>query len=160
MRIYSEVGHGTMVKLYFPRNHGVAETHKREAGDDIARGNGQRILVVEDDEAVRGLVVGLLSDLGYRVFEAAHAFDALDILAAEAIDLLFTDVVLPEGMNGRELAVAAEKLRPGLKVLFTSGYSENAIVHHGRLDAGVQLLAKPYKKRDLARKLKTLFEGS
>ena len=157
MRIYSEVGHGTVVKLYFPRSKGVAETHAQEAQEEPASGEGQTVLVVEDDTAVRILVVGLLTDLGYRVHEATNGFDALDIIGSSPIDLLFTDVVLPEGMNGRELASAAQKLKPGLKILFTSGYTENGIVHHGRLDEGVQLLAKPYKKRDLARKLRALF---
>jgi CheY-like chemotaxis protein len=102
----------------------------------------------------------MLRSLGYTVLAAKSGPEALPILAgAEALDLLFTDVVMPGGMSGRELADRAHSLRPGLKVLFTSGYTENAIVHQGRLDPGVQLLRKPYRRRDLALKLRSVLGG-
>jgi CheY-like chemotaxis protein len=101
-------------------------------------------------------VVTQIERLGYRTFTAGNAAEALDIIdGSDHIDLLFTDVIMPGGMNGRQLAVEALQRRPGLKVLYTSGYTENAIVHHGRLDAGVQLLPKPYLSSDLARGIRT-----
>jgi CheY-like chemotaxis protein len=108
--------------------------------------------VVEDDALVRSQVSAQLESLGYAIQTVPDAVEALAALESGApFDLLFTDVILPRGMNGRQLADEALKLRPSLKVLYTSGYSENAVVHHGRLDPGVLLLAKPYRKEDLAR---------
>ena len=158
--IYSEPGHGTTVKLYLPRAHAGA----RVAADVPAalpalRGGAETVLVVEDDEPVRLLVCLELRAMGYRVIEAASGADALRLIEqGEPIDLLFTDVVMPGGMSGRELADAALRLRPGLPVLYTSGYTENAIVHHGRLDAGVLLLPKPHRRADLARAVRTALE--
>ena len=121
---------------------------------------GETILVVEDDAAVRSLVVQQLSDLGYHVLEAADGATAQETLKSDVeIDLLFTDVVMPGGVTGRKLAEEAQRSRPGLRTLFTSGYTENSIVHQGRLDAGVQLLSKPYKKQDLARKVREVLDG-
>ena len=117
------------------------------------------VLVVEDDVLVRDTVMRLLRGLGYRVIEAAAADAALTILRSDrTIHLLFTDVVLPGRIGGRELAAEARKLRPGLKILFTSGYAQNSIVHHGRLDEGVSLLSKPYKKEALARIVRGLLD--
>jgi CheY-like chemotaxis protein len=119
-------------------------------------GGHETVLIVEDDPLVRKYVVGQVASLGYTTLEAANAAEALAIIATDtAIDLLFTDVIMPGAMNGRQLVDAALKLRPSLKTLFTSGYTENAIVHHGRLDAGVLLLAKPYRKPELAQMLRT-----
>ncbi len=116
--------------------------------------------MVEDDELVRGTTVRLLSELGYRVLEAMDAATAFAIIdGPEKIDLLFSDVVLPGQTGGRQLAEEAARRRPGLKVLFTSGYTQNSIVHHGRLDAGVHLLSKPYKKDLLARTLRQVIDG-
>jgi len=119
----------------------------------------ETVLIVEDDPEVRAVVVRHVGSMGYRLLEAADAAEALAIMErAEPIDLLFTDVVLPGGMSGRELAEEAQRRRPGLKVLFTSGYTSSAIVHHGRLDEGVDLLSKPYKRAELAVKLREVLE--
>src|SRR5262249_23022605 len=118
------------------------------------------ILVVEDDEMVRNYVIAQLDGLGYATLAAANAAEALRLIDEGArFDLLFTDVIMPGGMNGRELADEAIRRRPSIKVLYTSGYTENAIVHHGRLDPGVALLNKPYRKTDLARKIRQVLDG-
>jgi signal transduction histidine kinase/CheY-like chemotaxis protein len=154
IKIYSEVGHGTAIKLYLPQAAGDALAAGEAVPQPIESGT-ETILVVEDDALVRNYVVAQLKGLGYDVLTAANAAEALKIIdQAKTLDLLFTDVIMPGGMNGRQLSDAAAKLRPGLKVLFTSGYTENAIVHHGRLDAGVLLLAKPYRKSDLAKMIR------
>lgn len=155
IKIYSEVGHGTTIKLYLPR----ASSAEAHALQDIVvapiESGSETILVVEDDALVRNYVVAQLKSLGYEVLTAANAAEALKIIKREkTLDLLFTDVIMPGEMNGRQLSDAAAKCRPDLKVLFTSGYTENAIVHHGRLDPGVLLLAKPYRKADLARMIR------
>ena len=113
---------------------------------------GETVLVVEDDPDMRARAVALLDSLGYQTLEAATAAAALEHLGPTAeLDLLLTDVVLSGGMNGRELAVEAERRGPGIKVLYMSGYAENAIVHHGRLDPDADLLQKPFRRADLAR---------
>jgi CheY-like chemotaxis protein len=157
--IYSEVGQGTTVKLYFPRYLGGAQEPDDAAEHAVPLGgDGEVILVVEDNEDVRTYSVMILSELGYRVLEAADADSALAILEGDQrVDLLFTDVVLP-GKSGRVLADAAMKLRPGLKVLFTTGYSRNAIVHHGRLDPGVELISKPFTFEALATRARDLLD--
>jgi signal transduction histidine kinase len=156
IRIYSEEGHGTTVKLYLPQAAGVADALPGEAGiSEIERGD-ESILIVEDDALVREYVVAQISRLGYDTLAASNGAEALAIInGPERIDLLFTDVIMPGSINGRQLAIEAQKRRPELKVLFTSGYTENAIVHHGRLDAGVLLLPKPYISSDLARLIRT-----
>jgi signal transduction histidine kinase len=155
IKIYSEEGHGTTVKLYLPQAVGVAEQPATETGISGSGYGDESILIVEDDALVREYVVTQISRLGYRTLSAGNATEGLALIdGAERIDLLFTDVIIPGGMNGRQLATEALKRRPGLKVLFTSGYTENAIVHHGRLDAGVLLLPKPYVSSDLARMIR------
>src|SRR6202035_5703501 len=115
-------------------------------------GGNEVVLVVEDDALVRRYVITQIESLGYTTLEASNAAEAMIIInTAATIDLLFTDVIMPGSMNGRQLVDQALKRRPALKTLFTSGYTETAIVHHGRLDSGVLLLAKPYRKSDLAR---------
>jgi CheY-like chemotaxis protein len=115
-------------------------------------GGNEVVLVVEDDALVRRYVITQIESLGYTTLEAGNAAEAMTLInTSVTIDLLFTDVIMPGPMNGRQLVDAALKQRPALKTLFTSGYTENAIVHHGRLDSGVLLLAKPYRKSDLAR---------
>ncbi len=158
-KIYSEEGEGTTVRLYFPRaNSGKVVRTEPRAADDVA-GGSEHILVVEDDALVREHLVAQLRDLGYRVTDASSGPEAYEIIKRiEDIDLLFTDVVMPGGMNGRQLADAALKLRPGLKVLYTSGYTENAIIHHGRLDPGVHLLSKPYRRQEMAVKVRKALE--
>ncbi len=156
--IYSELGHGTTIKVYLPRDTEDLPEAARPVPEPEPRGSGEQLLVVEDDEPVRMLACLELRAMGYQVLEAASGADALELLrSGRRVDLLFTDVVMP-GMSGRELADAARALRPGLRVLFASGYTENAIVHHGRLDAGVQLLPKPYRRPDLARAVRTALD--
>jgi CheY-like chemotaxis protein len=156
IKIYSEPGHGTTVKLYLPRASGVPDAEDVEPGISWAEHGDESILIVEDDALVREYVVTQINRFGYRTLAAGNAAEALSIIdSPERIDLLFTDVIMPGGMNGRQLATEALKRRPDLKVLYTSGYTENAIVHHGRLDAGVLLLPKPYLSSDLARRIRT-----
>jgi signal transduction histidine kinase len=156
IKIYSEEGHGTTVKLYLPQAASVADALPTGAGMSGFERGDESILIVEDDALVREYVVTQISRLGYDTLAASNAAEALAIInGPERIDLLFTDVIMPGGKNGRELAIEAQMRRPGLKILFTSGYTENAIVHHGRLDAGVLLLAKPYVSSDLARMIRT-----
>jgi PAS domain S-box-containing protein len=158
VKIYSEVGHGTAVKMYLPRARGVADA-VADAAPARVRGGTETVLVVEDDALVRTNVVMQLSSLGYKTIEATSGPEALRAVeAGGAVDLLFTDVVIPGGMNGRELADEIGRKKPEIKVLFTSGYTQNAIVHHGRLDAGVLLLGKPYRKTDLARMVRVALD--
>lgn len=154
IKIYSEPNQGTTIKLYLPRIKTIPAMEEAETKRTAEPGSNQRILVVEDDSLVRKHVTSQLNGLGYRVTEAENADEAMRILkSGEPFDLLFTDVVMPGSMNGPELVAKAQQLFPELKVLFTSGYTENAIVHHGRLDKGVELLSKPYKRQDLAEKV-------
>ncbi|RZN31837.1 PAS domain S-box protein [Bradyrhizobium sp. Leo121] len=155
IKIYSEERHGTSVKMYLPRATGLAQTIAEAQQTTDLRGGHEAILVVEDDALVRKYVVTQITSLGYSTLEAANAAEALKIIDTGApIDLLFTDVIMPGAMNGRQLVDEALKRRPGLKTLYTSGYTENAIVHHGRLDSGVLLLAKPYRKSELAKMIR------
>jgi CheY-like chemotaxis protein len=156
IKIYSEEGHGTSVKIYLPRSSGVQESEYESLQNVPIAGGDEKILIVEDDALVRQYVVTQIKSLGYAALEAANAAEALTIIDADkGIDLLFTDIIMPGHMNGRQLADEAVRRRPDLKTLFTSGYTENAIVHHGRLDSGVLLLAKPYRKSELAKMLRT-----
>src|SRR5690606_9434762 len=154
-KIYSEPGEGTTIKLYFPRASANGEIIPGSAMEPMIAGGSEHILVVEDDDLVRNHVIALLKGLGYQVTSASSGAEALQILGrTHSIDLLFTDVIMSGGINGRQLADKAQQLHPGLKTLFTSGYTENAIVHHGRLDPGVHLLSKPYRRQDLALKVR------
>jgi|GEM_PF-99032 len=156
IRIYSELGSGTTVKLYLPRTE-QPEVVAVPLPVGPTVGGNETILVVEDDLAVQATVIELLSGLGYRVLRANDAQSALSILQSGiAIDLLFTDVVMPGKLSSTELARQAKLLLPDIAVLFTSGYTRNAIVHGGKLDAGVELLSKPYRQEDLARKIRQL----
>ena len=166
VQIYSEPGHGTSVKMYFPRltDEGAFPAWETEAAPaalpDQDRQHHECILLVEDDEDVSKFVAEALSELGYRVEVARVASQALTLLEKHPeIALLFTDVVLPEGMNGRELANEVHKRRPDLPVLFATGYTRNAIIHHGRLDADVELLVKPFTTEALARKVRQVLDG-
>ena len=155
IKIYSEEGHGTSVKMYLPRATGLNQTAAEAAVSANVEGGTETVLVVEDNSLVRRYVMTQIESLGYTTFEAANASEALQIIdATPTLDLLFTDVIMPGSMNGRQLVDEAMKRRPALKTLYTSGYTENAIVHHGRLDSGVLLLAKPYRKSELARMLR------
>jgi PAS domain S-box-containing protein len=158
IRIYSEEGHGTTIRLYLPPARGVADT-TAQAAAPIA-GGSETILVVEDDSLVRNFVVVQLQGLGYKTIAAADSRAAMVLVEnGEPFDLLFTDVILSGGMTGRQLADAVAKHRPGMKVLYTSGYTDNAIVHHGRLDQGVLLLTKPYRKTQLAQMVRQAMKG-
>jgi len=161
LKIYSEVGHGTTVRLYLPRlsGAGAAATAPATVPVPHARG-GETILVVEDEADVRTFVVSQLRDLGYRVLEAADGPQAQKILESDhPIDLLLTDVVMPGGMTGRRLAEGAKLARPNLRTLFTSGYTENSIVHQGKLDPGVNFLSKPFRRQDLSLKVREALDG-
>ncbi len=161
VKIYSELGEGTCVKMYMPRLYSEDATAAEEPVPHIARAHhGETILVVEDDDDVRVYSTGILRELGYVVLEAANGKAALDMLAKHPeIQLLFTDVGLPGGMNGRQLAEAARAQHSKLKVLFTTGYARNAIVHDGRVDPGVQLITKPFTYAALAGKLRDILDA-
>jgi len=160
-KIYSEIGAGTTVKLYLPRHYasdGAAEAPS--AAVAIPRANGETVLVVEDDSDVRSFTSEVLRELGYRVIDASDGAAGLRLLDADReIKLLFTDVGLPGSMNGRQLADEARRRRAGLKVLFTSGYARNAIVHHGRLDPGVELIVKPFTYAALAARIRRALDA-
>jgi signal transduction histidine kinase/DNA-binding response OmpR family regulator len=157
IKIYSEAGEGTTVKLYLPRTRRVQDAEDVSATAP-AEGGNERVLVVEDDEGVRAAVVDMLTDLGYRVQRAENAQAALKLLESGIkADLLFTDVVMPGPMPTRDFTRKARELLPGLLVLYTSGYTQNAIVHNGKLDEDAFLLSKPYRKDELARKLRSVF---
>ena len=159
--IYSEVGLGTTVTLYLPRAaaaDGIATSRRHAPLEDVVGGT-ETILMVEDDPSVRAFGSGRLRDLGYRVLEAADGPAALAVIEQDdRIDLLFTDVVMPGGMDGRALSASARARRPGLRVLYTSGYSEHAILHHGRLDPDSRLLPKPYGRDALARAIRAALD--
>jgi CheY-like chemotaxis protein len=160
--LYSEPGQGTTVKLYLPRYKGPDEaTSGDERQDAPSRSrNGETVLVVEDDEMVRRFTVEALREAGYRVLEAADGPVGLALLERNPdTALLFTDVVLAGPLNGRKLADEALRRRPDLKVVFTTGYTRNAIIHHGRLDEGVNFLGKPFTARDLYEKIRTVLVG-
>jgi PAS domain S-box-containing protein len=158
IRIYSEVGEGTTVKLYLPRTH-TPQEEKSVKTIPAAHGGTEVILVVEDHDELREFSTGALRELGYQVIEARTARAALEMLQQNAeVALLFTDVILPEGIDGRELSQEALRRRPGLKVLFTTGYTRNAIIHNGRLDPDVELLGKPYTYVGLAAKVRALLD--
>lgn len=157
IRIYSEPGAGTTVKIYLPRDLGSQAAEQCQA-PDRANGGSETILVIEDHHGLREYSVGVLRELGYNVLEAAHGQDGLAILRERPdVDLLFTDVVLP-GLNGRMVADQALEFRPDLKVLFTTGYTRNAIVHDGRVDCGVDLITKPFTFDALASKVRTILD--
>jgi PAS domain S-box-containing protein len=154
VKIYSEVGAGTTVKLYFPRQMASEDT-LAEATSSEVKGGEETILVVEDDDDVREVAVSMLTELGYRVVKARDAASALVVVdSGIPIDLIFTDVMMPGTLRSPDLARKAKERLPNIAVLFTSGYTQNAIVHGGRLDPGVELLAKPYTREALARKIR------
>jgi signal transduction histidine kinase/CheY-like chemotaxis protein len=156
LRIYSEPAHGTTIRLYLPRHHGAADAAEPQRARETAPGGStdELILVVEDEDAVRATSLETLRELGYSVAEAADGDSALALLESlRSVALLFTDVVMP-GMTGEALAQEATRRRPGLRTLFTTGYTRNSIVHGGMLDHGVHLLQKPFTADQLARKVR------
>ena len=159
VKIYSEAGEGTTIRLYLPRSTEAEAAPAPLDNTPLCRGS-ETVLVAEDDEHVREIVVAMLGELGYRVLEARDAQSALGIIeSGAAVDLLFTDVVMPGSLKSPELARRARALLPHLAVLFTSGYTENAIVHGGKLDAGVELLTKPYTRDALAKRLRQVLRA-
>jgi CheY-like chemotaxis protein len=170
IKIYSEVGEGTTIKLYLPR---ATRTETEEAGErapatppaapapDVPKSEGQKILLVEDDAELNRFGTEVLQELGYRVVSVADGPSALKAIERHPdIELLFTDVVLPNGLNGRELAHEVQRRRPAVKVLFTTGYTRNAIVHEGRLDEDVELLTKPFTFDALAAKVRRVLDSA
>jgi CheY-like chemotaxis protein len=150
IKIYSESGHGTSVKLYFRRNYDGAPEHLEPRQSSAVTGS-ETILVVEDDESLRLSVVGTLKELGYEVLNAPNGSAALILLeSTRHVDLLFTDVVMPGPISSSALVQAARDIQPEIRILFTSGYTRNSIIHHGRLEPGINFLSKPYRKAQLA----------
>jgi PAS domain S-box-containing protein len=161
VRIYSEVGHGTTVKIYLPRHIGEERPEDEEIGNkELPRAEaGETVLVVDDEPTVRMLVGDTLSELGYQGIEAADSSSGLKVLQSDVkIDLLITDVGLPGGMNGKDLADEGRKHRPDLKVLFITGYAENAAVTNGRLEPGMHVLSKPFPIDKLAARIRSIIE--
>ena len=159
VRIYSELGQGTTLCLYLPRHYGEAEDADVLA--DLSRApraeQGQTVLIVDDEPSMRMLVTEVLEDLGYTAIEAKDGAGALKVLQSDVrLDLLVTDVGLPGGMNGRQVAEAGRTARPGLKVLFITGYAENATLGNGYLDPGMHVLTKPFVLEALASRIKDL----
>ncbi len=158
VRIYSELGHGTVVKLYLPRAAGQDNTAAPADTAKTVKG-AEHVLLVEDDDLVRTYVEKQLKALGYRVTAACNGPEALGLLRQETgFDLMFTDMVMPGGLNGQQLADVARQIRPQLPVLFTSGYTEHASIGNGRLKPGVHLLSKPYRRQDLAAKIRLVLD--
>ncbi len=161
IKIYSEVGHGTTVKLYLPRSTDAEEVAPRSHDMLPVMLGSETILVVEDDDKVRATTIEMLAGLGYKVLQADSPEAALTIIRSGVyVDLLFTDVVMPGPMTSTEMVRQAQSLRPGLKVLFTSGYTHNSVVHGGRLDRGVELLSKPYGREELSYKIRRVLGRS
>jgi len=155
IEVHSEEGHGTSFRIYLPKADAEAVAAAPSADHPPSPGGAETILCVEDDASVRGYVIIQLESLGYKTIAASNAAEALAIVeAGTKFDLLFTDIVMPGKMNGQELAERIAVQRPSLRVLFTSGYTDNTIVRHGRLVPDVRLLTKPYRRAELARMLR------
>jgi CheY-like chemotaxis protein len=160
VRIYSEVGKGTTMCLYFPRWLGAADAEDTAGIEPVESGFGETVLVLDDDATVRMLIAEVLTENHYRLLEAADGPSALKILEDKQhrIDLMVTDVGLPGGMNGRQVADAARQLRPELRILFITGYAENAVVGNGHLEPGMAVLAKPFAMSSFANKVRDILE--
>ena len=160
VRIYSEVAHGTAVRLYLPRYVGALENEALPHGGPMGRGSGETVLVIDDDPTVRMLVTEVLAENSYNILEAADGPSATRLIESDRrIDLLITDVGLPGGMNGRQIADAARLRRPGLKVLFITGYAENTAIKDGNLEPGMAVLAKPFAMSTLGNKIRGMLEA-
>jgi CheY-like chemotaxis protein len=155
IKIYSKIGHGTTVNLYLPKAEQPSESTAETLIPETDLRGSETILVVEDDEEIRRHAESELTELGYHVLSARDGPEAIEIIQATPdIDLLFTDVIMPGGMNGRQLAEAATRLQPQLKILYTSGFAEEVFVQPGRKEPTLSLLQKPYQRTDLARKVR------
>jgi signal transduction histidine kinase/PAS domain-containing protein len=160
VRVYSEVGKGTMMSLYFPRLVGELSDEERSEDPSIDRGTGETVLVIDDERAIRMVIAEILTEAGYRVIEAEDGPSGLRIVQARGrIDLLITDVGLPNGLNGRQVADAARSINPRLKVLFITGFAENAAIGNGHLDSGMSVITKPFVNTALANKVRQLIDG-
>ncbi len=161
VRIYTEPGQGTTVCLYFPRFVGDADPDDiQEEDQGLEPGHGETILVIDDEEPIRMLINDVLQEAGYRVLEAADGPAGLKILQSDArVDLLITDVGLPGGFNGRQVADHARQTRPDLRVLFITGYAENAVIGNGQLDPGMEVITKPFAMASLALRVREIIEG-
>jgi CheY-like chemotaxis protein len=162
VRIYSEVGQGTTMCLYLPRHTGAqaSEPAVTDERAESASSNGEVVLVIDDEPTVRMLVGEVLTENGYRAIEASDGPSGLSILNSDVrIDLLITDVGLPGGLNGRQVADAARMVRPDLKVLFITGYAENSTIGHGHLDHGMSIMTKPFHLDMLARKIRDILSS-
>ncbi len=163
VRVYSELGHGTTMCLYFPRHHAEAAPRDDDEAEPVPfeSSHGETVLVIDDDATVRMLMADLLQDAGYRVLEAADGPAGLKILQSDTrIDLLVTDVGLPGGMNGRQVADAGRVHRPALKVLFITGYAENAAIGHGHLEPGMQVITKPFAIEAVANRVRSIIDNA
>lgn len=160
-RLYSEYGQGTTAKIYLPRHIGeVEEDGAREISVRPRAESGETVLVVDDEPTVRTLITDTLSELGYTAIEAADALSGMKVLKSNVrLDLLITDIGLPGGMNGRQMADNAREHRPHLKVLFITGYAENAAIGNGHLQPGMQVLSKPFAMDKLAFRIKSIIES-
>jgi CheY-like chemotaxis protein len=162
VRIYSEVGQGTMMSLYFPRYNGdaVADHGADSSTHPYDGAHGETVLIVDDEEIVRMLMVDVLREAGYRTLEAEAGAAGLKVLQSQVrVDLLITDVGLPGGVNGRQVADAARVIRPDLKVLFVTGYAENAVVANGHLDPGMQIITKPFAIETFGAKVRDVIDS-
>ena len=160
VRIESEEGRGTVVRLFLPQSAGGAAARSGSVQAPVPARGQETILVVEDDPLVQGYVIAQLGSLGYRTLTASDGASALALVdQGSSFDLLFTDIIMPGGMNGRELAEAVRLRRPGVRVLYTSGYTDDTMIHEGHLDPGVALLQKPYRKADLSQKIREMLAG-
>ncbi|MDT7952074.1 MAG: response regulator [Acetobacteraceae bacterium] len=159
VRVYSEMGHGTTMCLYLPRHHGPGDEAEvaGEAADHHHTATGETVLVVDDEPSIRMLIADVLTDLGYAAIEAEDGAAGLKVLQSQTrVDLLVTDMTLPGGMNGRQLTEAARKVRPGLPVLFITGYAENSLLGNGQLEPGMQVVTKPFTMDALVRRIKDM----
>ncbi len=159
VRIYTEIGRGTTMCLYLPRHHGQAETQTQAVHPLSANGGGETVLVIDDEAPIRAMLSEFLRECGYLTLEAGDGPAGLTVLESDAhIDLLISDVGLPGGMNGRQVADAARVIRPRLKVLFITGYAENAVIGNGHLEPGMEVVAKPFDMTVLADKVRDLID--
>lgn len=160
VRVYSEVGQGTTMCLYFPRFVGELSDDERPADLPGDGGDGERVLVIDDEPAIRMVIAEVLTEVGYRVIEAADGASGLRIVQSGGrVDLLITDVGLPNGLNGRQVADAARSINPNLKVLFITGFAENAAIGNGHLEAGMSVITKPFSNTVLVNKVRQIIDG-